>query len=171
MDDDAHELRNRGVGDVLITCRDGLKDLPEAVGIVWPETTVQTCVVHLVRNRPRYASKADWVPITRGLRAIYAAATIEAAIVEFEAFADRWRTNYPVMIASDPVIWCPVGNCSLQPCRNEQCTTHRRHPLVRWWHETDRWFGTRMRRCLRRCRRSQLCRHRVLAFGCRTGAR
>ncbi len=66
---------------------------------------MQTCVVHLVRNSLRYASKADWVPITRGLRAIYTAATVEAAIVEFESFADRWRSKYPAMIASWEKTW------------------------------------------------------------------
>lgn len=56
------ELRNRGVLDVLITCCDGLKGLPDAARTVWPDTTVQTCVVHLVRNSLRYASKKHWRP-------------------------------------------------------------------------------------------------------------
>jgi transposase-like protein len=65
------ELRNRGIADVLITCCDGLKGLPDAVRAIWPATTVQTCVVHLVRNSLRYASKKHWAQITKGLRAIY----------------------------------------------------------------------------------------------------
>jgi transposase-like protein len=67
------ELRNRGVRDVLITCCDGLKGLPDAVRTIWPDTTVQTCVVHLVRNSLRYASKKHWSTITRQMRAIYTA--------------------------------------------------------------------------------------------------
>ena len=51
------ELRNRGVQDVCIVCCDGLKGLPDAIGAIWPLATVQTCVVHLVRNSLRYASK------------------------------------------------------------------------------------------------------------------
>ncbi len=90
------ELRNRGVADVLILCCDGLKGLPDAVRVVWPKAIVQTCVVHLVRNSLRYASKADWAPITRGLRDIYTAPTIEAA--EFDKFADRWGVKYPALI-------------------------------------------------------------------------
>ena len=92
------ELRNRGVLDALIVCCDGLKGLPDAVRAVWPKATVQTCVVHLVRNSLRYASKADWQPITRGLRKIYTAPTVEAASAEFEAFADRWAVKYPALI-------------------------------------------------------------------------
>ena len=70
------ELRNRGVRDVLITCCDGLKGLPDAVRTIWPDTTVQTCVVHLVRNSLRYASKKHWSTITRQMRAIYTAPTV-----------------------------------------------------------------------------------------------
>lgn len=92
------ELRNRGVADALIVCCDGLKGLPDAVRVVWPKATVQTCVVHLVRNSLRYASKADWVPITQGLRQIYTAPTVEAATVAFEAFAERWGAKYPALI-------------------------------------------------------------------------
>jgi putative transposase len=61
------ELRNCGVADVCIVCCDGLKGLPDAIAATWPLATVQTCVVHLVRNRLRYASKAHWSKITAGL--------------------------------------------------------------------------------------------------------
>ena len=64
------ELRNRGIADVLITCCDGLKGLPDAIRAVWPDTTVQTCVVHMVRNSLRYASKKHWPTITRQMREI-----------------------------------------------------------------------------------------------------
>jgi putative transposase len=66
---------------------------------------VQTCVVHLVRNSLRYASKADWQPITRGLRKIYTAPTVEAASVEFDAFADRWAIKYPALIDMWQRMW------------------------------------------------------------------
>lgn len=73
--------------------------------MTWPQATVQTCVVHLVRNSLRYASKADWAPITKGLRAIYTAPTIEAATVEFDTFADTWHSKYPAMIRSWENTW------------------------------------------------------------------
>src|SRR5699024_2061176 len=72
------ELRNRGVADLLICCCDGLKGLPEAIAEVWPLATVQDCVVHPVCSSRRYASKKHWGPITKALRTIYTAPTIEA---------------------------------------------------------------------------------------------
>jgi len=99
------ELRNRGLADVLITCCDGLKGLPEAIRTVWPDTTVQTCVVHMVRNSLRYASKKHWSAITKQMRLIYTAPTVAAAEAEFEAFTETWRDKYPAMIASWERSW------------------------------------------------------------------
>ncbi len=65
------ELRNRGLADALIVCCDGLRGLPESIRMTWPDATVQTCVVHMVRNSLRYASKKHWGPITKAMRAIY----------------------------------------------------------------------------------------------------
>jgi transposase-like protein len=67
------------VADVFICCCDGLKGLPEAIAEVWPQATVQECVVHLVRSSLRYASRKHWGSITKALRTIYTAPTIEAA--------------------------------------------------------------------------------------------
>ena len=67
--------------------------------------TVQTCVVHLVRNSLRYASKKHWGQITRELREIYTAATVEAAEAHFADFADAWRATYPAMIRSWETAW------------------------------------------------------------------
>jgi putative transposase len=92
------ELRNRGVGDVCIVCCDGLKGLPEAIGEIWPQATVQLCVVHLVRASLRYASKQHWSPITQGLRAIYTAPTVAAAEALFAEFAGEWGERYPAMV-------------------------------------------------------------------------
>lgn len=99
------ELRNRGIADVLIACCDGLKGLPESIRGTWPEVTVQTCVVHMVRNSLRYASKKHWGPITRQMRAIYEAPTVEAAQANFEDFAQQWRTAYPAMINAWETAW------------------------------------------------------------------
>jgi putative transposase len=92
------ELRNRGVADVCIVCCDGLKGLPDAIAATWPLATVQTCVVHLVRNSLRYASKADWGKITAGLKTIYHAPTADAAEQRFAEFAQTWRARYPAVI-------------------------------------------------------------------------
>lgn len=99
------ELRNRGVADALIVCCDGLKGLPESIRGTWPEATVQTCVVHMVRNSLRYASKKHWAQITRQMRAIYEAPTLEAAQAGFDDFAETWRPIYPAMIGSWENSW------------------------------------------------------------------
>jgi putative transposase len=99
------ELRNRGVADALIVCCDGLKGLPDAIRATWPDATVQTCVVHLVRNSLRYASKKHWGQITRELREIYTAPTVEAAEVRFGEFAQTWRETYPAMVSSWENAW------------------------------------------------------------------
>jgi transposase-like protein len=77
------ELRNRGVADALVVCCDGLKGLPDAIRVTWPEATVQTCVVHLVRNGLRYASRKYWAKIAGEMRDIYTAPTVEAAEARF----------------------------------------------------------------------------------------
>jgi transposase-like protein len=99
------ELRNRGIADALIVCCDGLKGLPDAIRVTWPDATVQTCVVHMVRNSLRYASKKHWSTITKQMRAIYTAPTVDAAQAHFAEFADTWRGTYPAMIKSWETAW------------------------------------------------------------------
>ena len=99
------ELRNRGLADALIVCCDGLKGLPDAIRVTWPEATVQTCVVHLVRNGLRYASRKYWAKISGEMRDIYTAPTVEAAQARFDEFAENWRARYPAMIASWENAW------------------------------------------------------------------
>jgi len=92
------EILNRGTLDVLIVCCDGLKGLPDAVADVWPAAIVQTCVLHLVRNSFRYASKADWAELARDLRPIYSAPTEQAAKAALEELAVKWGERYPAII-------------------------------------------------------------------------
>jgi putative transposase len=99
------ELKNRGVADALVVCCDGLRGLPEAIRVTWPEATVQTCVVHLVRNSLRYASKKYWAQITRELKEIYTASTVEAAQARFQEFSEQWKPLYPAMIQSWENSW------------------------------------------------------------------
>jgi len=99
------ELKNRGVDDVLMLCCDGLKGLPDSARAVWPMVDVQLCVVHLVRNSLRFASKKHWSPITKQLKAIYTAPSLEAAETAFAEFAEEWETKYPAMIKSWRDTW------------------------------------------------------------------
>ena len=82
------ELANRGVRDVLIVCCDGLTGFPEAIEATWPQATVQTCVVHLIRAAMRYVSYNDRKKVAAALRPVYTAPTVEAAESELLAFAD-----------------------------------------------------------------------------------
>jgi putative transposase len=92
------ELKNRGVADVCIAVCDGLKGLPEAISTVWERTVVQTCVIHLLRNTFRYASRKYWDEMARDLRPIYTAPTEAAAKDRFDEFADKWGAQYPAII-------------------------------------------------------------------------
>ena len=84
------EIKNRGVDDVLMLVCDGLKGLPDAVETVWPQTIVQTCVVHLLRNSFRYAARQDWDKIAKALKPVYTAPTEAAAMERFLEFAEAW---------------------------------------------------------------------------------
>jgi putative transposase len=99
------DLRNRGVTDACIVCCDGLPGLPDAIRAIWPRAEVQTCVVHHVRNSLRYASKKHWGQITKQMRQIYTAPTVDAATDRFADFAADWRDQYPAMIASWERAW------------------------------------------------------------------
>lgn len=81
------ELANRGVKDILIVCTDGLTGFAEAVEATWPQTTVQTCVVHLIRNSMRFVSYGQRKPIAAALKTVYTAPTVDAATEAFEDFA------------------------------------------------------------------------------------
>jgi putative transposase len=82
------ELANRGVKDILIVCTDGLTGFAEAVEATWPQTTVQTCVVHLIRNSMRFVSYGKRKQIAAALKTIYTAPTADAAAEAFEEFAN-----------------------------------------------------------------------------------
>ena len=99
------ELKNRGIVDVLVLCCDGLKGLPDAARATWPMVDVQLCVVHLVRNSLRYASKKHWGPITKQLKKIYTAPGLDAAEQAFDEFAQEWESLYPAMIKSWRDTW------------------------------------------------------------------
>jgi transposase-like protein len=92
------EIKNRGVRDVCLLVCDGLKGLPDAVGAVWEKTIVQTCIVHLLRNSFKYASKRDWAQIAKDLKPVYTAASESEALDRFAEFSGKWEKRYPAII-------------------------------------------------------------------------
>jgi transposase-like protein len=92
------EIKNRGVADVCIVVCDGLQGLPDAIATVWPAAVTQTCIVHLLRNSFRYASRRDWAQLAKDLRPIYTAPTEAAALEALAAFAASWEARYPAII-------------------------------------------------------------------------
>ena len=100
------ELRNRGVRDVLIVCCDGLTGFPEAIEATWPQTTVQTCTVHLIRAAMRFVSYQDRKKVAAALRPIYTAPTADAAETELLAFAESdLGKRYPAAVATWENAW------------------------------------------------------------------
>jgi putative transposase len=90
-----NELRNRGVKDILIAVVDGLKGFPEAINAAFPQTLVQTCIVHLLRNALAYVSWQDRKLVVAALRPIYQAPTADAALLALDAFeAGPWGQKY-----------------------------------------------------------------------------
>lgn len=96
-----NELKNRGVVDILIAVVDGLKGFPEAINTVFPETVVQTCIVHLIRNAMGFASWKDRKLIAQSLRSVYRAETADAGLAALEAFeGSHWGRKYPAIAQS-----------------------------------------------------------------------
>ncbi|ODA00238.1 transposase [Achromobacter xylosoxidans] len=94
-----NELKTRGCQDILIAVVDGLKGLAEAIATAFPRTTVQTCIVHLIRNSLNYAGWKDRKAVAAALRPIYAAANVQAAEQALQTFADGpWGTKYPTIV-------------------------------------------------------------------------
>jgi transposase-like protein len=101
-----NDLRTRGVNDILIAVVDGLKGLAEAIEVAFPQTTVQTCIVHLIRNSLDYASWKDRKAVAATLKPIYTAASTEAAHEALEAFeAGPWGRKYPTIAQSWRRAW------------------------------------------------------------------
>ena len=91
------ELKHRGVSDILICCVDGLKGFPEAIEAIFPRTTVQTCLVHLIRLSLKYVPRRERERVARDLKPIYTAIDADAAHRELEAFDEKWGARFPVI--------------------------------------------------------------------------
>ncbi len=101
-----NDLKTRGVNDILIAVTDGLKGMPEALAAVFPATTLQTCIVHLIRNSLDYASWKDRKALAAAIRPIYTAPSAEAAQAELEAFAQGpWGQKFPTVSAAWRHAW------------------------------------------------------------------
>jgi len=94
------ELKNRGVQDILIACMDGLTGFPEAVRTVYPDTRVQLCIVHMVRNSTKFVSYKDLKKVCADLKAVYSANTETAGRDALEEFGKIWNGKYPMIYKS-----------------------------------------------------------------------
>ncbi len=104
-----NDLLARGVRDILIAVTDGLKGMPQALEAVFPKTTLQTCLVHLIRNSLDYASWKDRKKLAAALRPIYAAPSAEAALAALDAFeASEWGRKFPAVVAAWRRAWDQV---------------------------------------------------------------
>ena len=91
------ELKNRGGRDVCVAVCDGPKALPDAITAVWELAVVQACIIHLIRNTFRFASRKYWDQIAHDLRPVYTAASEAEALARFEEFEEKWGKAYPAI--------------------------------------------------------------------------
>jgi len=101
-----NDLKTRGVGDILIAVTDGLKGMPEALGAVFPQTTLQTCIVHLIRNSLDFANWKERKALAAAIKPIYTAPSAEAAEAELDAFEQgAWGQKFPTVVAAWRRAW------------------------------------------------------------------
>lgn len=102
------DLKNRGLGDIFVACIDGLSGFAEAIHAAYPETSVQLCIVHLVRAALRYVSTQDSKPVIADLKAIYQAATVIEAEQALDRFAQAWGAKYPTIAKMWRAKWADI---------------------------------------------------------------
>lgn len=88
-------LKNRGVKDILIACIDGLTGFPQAISAVFPDTEIQHCIIHQIRNTTKFVSYKEIKELMADLKKVYAAATEDIALMELDSFAEKWNNKYP----------------------------------------------------------------------------
>jgi putative transposase len=104
-----NDLKTRGVNDILIAVTDGLKGMAEALGTVFPATTLQTCIVHLIRNSLDYASWKDRKALAAAIKPVYTAPSAEGALAELDAFEEGlWGKKFPTVVAAWRRAWDKV---------------------------------------------------------------
>ena len=109
------ELQNRGVKDILIACVDGLKGFPDAINTAFPETQIQLCIVHMVRNSLKYVVWKDYKAVTKDLKLIYQSITEEEALQALDEFSTRWDEKYPQISRSWRAHWDNLNTLFIYP--------------------------------------------------------
>jgi putative transposase len=99
------ELQNRGVQDIFIACVDGLKGFPDAINAVFPQTHIQLCIVHMVRNSLRFVPWKDYKAVTADLKKVYQSKTEDEALLELQRFGETWDDKYPQITKSWHAHW------------------------------------------------------------------
>ena len=111
-----NDLKNRGVEDILIACKDGLSGFSEAINTVFPRTRIQLCVIHQIRNSMKYVSYKEQKAVIADLKKIYQALTLEEAEYAFEEFKDKWGKKHPIIIKSWENNWLGLTAYFEYPC-------------------------------------------------------
>lgn len=104
-----NELRNRGVEDILIACRDNLSGFSSAIEMAFPQAEQQLCVIHQIRNSTKYVSYKDIKPIMTDLKLVYGAPTLEDAEYHLEELRDKWDKKYPQILKSWDTNWAELS--------------------------------------------------------------
>jgi len=109
------ELKNRGLNDILIACVDGLKGFPDAINSVYPQTRIQLCIIHMVRNSLKYVSWKDYKAVTADLKSIYQAVTEDAGLKALDEFSHQWDDKYPQISKSWRAHWVNLNTFFAYP--------------------------------------------------------
>ena len=102
-------LKNRGVEDILIACVDGLTGFPQAIEAVFPDTEIQQCIIHQIRNTTKFVSYKELKPLMADLKRVYAAPTEETALAELGSFDEKWSGKYPKIAKSWKDNWANLS--------------------------------------------------------------
>ena len=102
-------LKNRGVEDILIACVDGLTGFPQAIEAVFPQTEIQQCIIHQIRNTMKFVSYKEIKPLMADLKRVYAAPTEEVALAELDSFDEKWSGKYPKIAKSWKDNWANLS--------------------------------------------------------------
>ena len=94
------DLYNRGVEDILIACVDGLTGFPEAIATIYPDTEIQQCIVHQIRNSMKYVASKHQKEFMADLKPVYRAVSKEAAEIELDRLESKWGQQYPIVLRS-----------------------------------------------------------------------
>jgi len=104
------DLKQRGVQDILIACIDNLKGFVEAIEVVFPQSDIQLCIVHQIRNTLKYVNWRDYKEVVSDMRKIYRAPNEELALAALEVFAEKWRKKYPQAVRSWENNWTRLSS-------------------------------------------------------------